>query len=114
MAAPSYICNLGRAFHVMASRAPAAPALRIAPGHDVSYDELESLSNRLARWLIKRKATRGSLVALQNGKTIEGYAVMLACLKIGAAYSNLDVQNPCDRLVRILSVRRPIFVLCDE
>jgi D-alanine--poly(phosphoribitol) ligase subunit 1 len=112
MAMEHYICNLGRAFADTAMRNLAAPALRLADG-DVSYGELEALASRLARWLISRAAGRDTLVALQNSKTLAGYAAMLACLRIGAAYTNLDVQNPPDRLLRILSICRPIFVLCD-
>ena len=112
MPALPYICNLGRAFAETARQTPAAPALRLTDG-DVSYGELETLSNRLAHWLLRRNAGLGSLVALQNGKTLQGCAAMLACLKIGAAYTNVDVQNPPDRLLRILSTCRPVFVLCD-
>jgi D-alanine--poly(phosphoribitol) ligase subunit 1 len=107
-----YICNLGRAFVEAATRNREAPALRLA-NRDVNYGELEALTNQLVRWLLGRDVRRGSLVALQNSKTLAGYAAMLACLKIGAAYTNLDVQNPADRLSRILSVCHPIFVLCD-
>jgi D-alanine--poly(phosphoribitol) ligase subunit 1 len=113
MPVQTYICNLGRAFFDVAMQNPSAPALRLSGG-DVNYDALETLTNRLARWLLSHNTRRGDVIALQNGKTLEGYAAMLACLKIGAAYTNLDVQNPSDRLFRILSVCRPIFVLCDE
>jgi D-alanine--poly(phosphoribitol) ligase subunit 1 len=112
MRAGNYRCNLGRAFADAVALGRDAPAVRLADG-DVSYAELEALTNRLARWLISRKAGPGSLVALQNGKTLQGYAAMLACLKIGSAYANLDIQNPRDRLCRILSICRPLFVLCD-
>jgi D-alanine--poly(phosphoribitol) ligase subunit 1 len=114
MSAKTYACNLGRAFAEMAARHPELPAIRLASARDVNYAELEVMANRLARWLLGRNAGRGSLIALQNGKTPEGYAAMLACLKIGGVYTNLDVENPPERLARILSVCRPTLVLCDE
>lgn len=114
MAAESYACNLGRAFAGIAARHRDMSALRLAGGRDLDYGALEALTHRLARWLLRRNAGPGTLIALQNNKTAEGYAAMLACLTIGAAYVNLDVQNPPERLGRILSVCRPLLVLCDE
>jgi D-alanine--poly(phosphoribitol) ligase subunit 1 len=38
---------------------------------------------------------------------------MLACLALGVAYTNLDANNPVERLLRILSVCRPALILCD-
>ena len=112
MPSRTYVYNLGGAF-AAAARNPQSPAIRL-PDRDVSYGDLTVLTNRLARWLAARNAGPGTLVALQNGKTLEGYAAMLACLKVGAAYTNLDPQNPPERLGRILSVCRPLLVLCDE
>ena len=114
MLAETYACNLGRAFAMTAARNLDAPAIRPARGGDVSYGELEARANRLARWLLSCNAGPGRLVALHNSKAPEVYAAMLACLKIGATYVNLDVQNPPERLGRILSVCGPILVLCDE
>jgi D-alanine--poly(phosphoribitol) ligase subunit 1 len=110
----AYTYNLGRSFAAAAAGNPHSPAIRLASARDVSYSELEALTNRLARWLSGRNVGPGHLVALQNSKAPEGYAAMLACLKIGAAYVNLDVQNPPERLGRILSVCRPTLVLCDD
>jgi len=110
----SYVCNLGRLFDQTAMQDAGAPALRLANREDVSYGELAAHVNRLTHWLLQRHVGPGKLVALQNSKTLDGYAAMLACLKVGAAYTNLDVRNPRDRLVRILSVCQPRLVLCDE
>lgn len=109
-----YACNLGRAFAATAARHAGEPAIRPLSGPDVCYDELCALAGRMSHWLRGRGVTRGCVVALQNGKSPQGYAAMLACLSLGAAYTNLDAQNPVERLRRILSVCAPIFVLCDE
>ena len=109
-----YTHNLGQAFGNVVARHGMLPAIRAADGAKISYADLDALSNRLARWLSARHAGPGRVVALQNGMTPRGYAAMLACLKVGAAYTNLDVQNPPERLGHILSVCRPLLVLCDE
>lgn len=108
-----YIFNLGRAFADIATHHSNAPALRCADSTDVTYADLARLTNRMARWLTARDIGPGHVVALQNAKTVRGYATMLACLTVGATYTNLDANNPVQRLSRILSVCRPALVLCD-
>src|SRR5215475_5526426 len=114
MPAQSYACNLGRLFDQTAMQNAGAPAIRLADRGDVAYGELAAHVNRLTRWLLDRHVGPGKLVALQNSKSLDGYAAMLACLKVGAVYTNLDIRNPRDRLFRILSVCQPTLVLCDE
>jgi D-alanine--poly(phosphoribitol) ligase subunit 1 len=114
MAPAVYAYNLGRAFSETAARHGDLPAIRIARGEDIDYATLEAVSDQLARWLLARNVGPGAVVALQNSKTLYGYASMLGCLKAGAAYTNLDANNPPERLGRILSVCDPVFVLCDE
>src|SRR5258708_2938933 len=106
--------HLGEAFAAIAARHPAAPAVRPLGGPDITYAELAVLANRLARWLLSRDAGPGRLVAIHNSKTVEGYATMLAALSIGAAYVNLDGQNPPARLAAILSACRPTLIVCDS
>jgi D-alanine--poly(phosphoribitol) ligase subunit 1 len=112
MAEP-YCHNLGQAFAAVAAHHAARPALRFAEGPDLSYAGLAANAATLAGWLHAEGAGRGTLVALQNGKSADGYAAMLACLALGAAYAHLDPQNPPERLHRILGVCAPVFVLCD-
>jgi D-alanine--poly(phosphoribitol) ligase subunit 1 len=111
-AAP-YVFNLGRAFAEIAARHHARPALRYAGKPDVTYSELADRAAAMAAWLRSEGVVRGSLVALQNAKTPDGYAAILACLSLGAAYAHLDPENPPERLLRILGVCRPVLVLCD-
>jgi len=105
--------NLGQAFRAVAARRGARPAIRALDGSTLTYAALDAMSDRLARFLLARGVGPGHVVALQHAKTPEGYAAMLACLKLGAPYTNLDAQNPAERLVRILSTCRPSLVLCD-
>jgi D-alanine--poly(phosphoribitol) ligase subunit 1 len=114
MQARSYVHNLGGAFTEVAERNPLAPAIRFVDGREVNYGELLSYRDQLTRWLLKHDIGPRSVVALQNGKTLNGYAAMLACLNVGAAYLNLDVQNPLERLVKVLSICRPALVISDR
>jgi len=68
---------------------------------DLSYQSLNSLSNRIANFLIKKGVSKRDVVGILNTKEPVGYASMLACLKTGAIYTNIDEVNPRKRLKKI-------------
>jgi D-alanine--poly(phosphoribitol) ligase subunit 1 len=109
----AYVYNLGTAFFAGAHDHARRSALRRAGSSDVSYAELACEVRRIASHLRAAGLSRGALVALQNGKSISGYAAMLACLTLGITYTNLDPDIPVERLRRILSVCQPAMILCD-
>ena len=113
MMSNGYVHNLGLRFMQIARDHRERPAIRRATGPDISYAELAATASRAASWLASRSIGPGSVVALQNSKSMIGYAIMLGCLIRGAAYVNLDPSNPAERLRRILSVCRPSLVVCD-
>ena len=108
-----YVYNLGAAFFAVAGEHERRPAIRRAGSADVSYAELAAEVRRTISMLRAAGLARGALVALQNGKSISGYAAMLACLTLGVTYTNLDPDNPVERLRRILSACQPALILCD-
>lgn len=112
-AARGYRFTVGQAFATVAGRDASRPALRM-PERTVSYAELDSLSNRVARVLIGEGIGRRAVVGIVHTKTVEAYAAMLACLKLGAVYFNLDSTNPTERLSRIFSTCRPQLVIGDD
>lgn len=110
----SYCYNLGLAFEAVAASCPQRPALLFADGRSISFADLDRLSNQLAHWLRAHAVGRRDVVALFNGKSVEGHALMLAALKLGAAYVNLDDQNPPQRLARILATCQPRLLVSDH
>jgi D-alanine--poly(phosphoribitol) ligase subunit 1 len=108
-----YRFTVGQAFAAVAARHASRPALRM-PERTVSYAELDALSNRVARLLAGEGIGRRSVVGIVHAKTVEAYAAMLACLKLGAVYFNLDSTNPAERLTRIFSTCRPQLVMGDD
>ena len=54
------------------------------------------------------------MVGILNTKEIYGYGAMLACLKIGATYTNLDVDNPINRIEKIVNTCNPKILLTDN
>jgi amino acid adenylation domain-containing protein len=79
----------------------------------VSYDDLELRSNQLARWLAKRGARPGTLVAILSEDTATMVTAMLAVLKAGAAFMPLDPQLPAPRLDAMLALAEPALLLAD-
>lgn len=109
----SYVYNVGQAFGKVVDRFGDRPALRFAGGLVVSYGELDAHANRVARMLVQRGLRRGDVLGIVHTKTVRCYAAMLASLKVGAAYVNLDDQNPAPRLSHIFSTARPKIVVAE-
>lgn len=105
-----YEYNAGLAFQHIVGAYSERPALRLADGSRISYAALNALSNRFARVLIAKGLRRRGVIGIVHTKTLSCYAVMLAALKIGAAYVNLDDQNPSGRLAHIFRTANPDFV----
>lgn len=113
MSTEPYLYSLGASFFAAASRHAERTALRWTGGADISYAQLANEVRRTAARLHAQGVRRGTLVALQNDKSLSGLATMLACLVLGAPYTNIDANNPPQRLAHILGVCRPSLILCD-
>jgi D-alanine--poly(phosphoribitol) ligase subunit 1 len=109
----SYIYNLGLKFKQIAKEYGDKTAIKFCDGTEISFAELESLSNRIANWLLEKGISKNQVVAIQNNKTAAGYAIMLACLKIGAIYTNFDSSNPKERLDKIFETAKPALIISD-
>ena len=106
-----YEYNLGIKFQVLADRCGGQSAIWFDEHESVSYDELNRNANRVARWLAGSGIVVGDLVCLSGEKSLDTFASMLACLKVGAAYAVLDPESPPERLRKIVSGCRPSLVL---
>lgn len=83
---------------------------------EVSFRELDALSNQVAHYLNNIGVFHGDVIAIFNDKSVLGYALMLGCLKIGAIYTHLDPDSPWARIEIILGICRPkkIFSLVEK
>ncbi|HZD15584.1 MAG TPA: AMP-binding protein, partial [Pseudonocardiaceae bacterium] len=61
-----------------------------APDVTLTYLELDARANQLARFLLRRGVRPGDRVGLLFDRAVDGYAGMLAVLKVHAAYVPLD------------------------
>jgi D-alanine--poly(phosphoribitol) ligase subunit 1 len=100
------MANLWSVFAASAKADPAAPAL-IFGDTVCSFGELKSTAERCATALARRGVARGDVVALQLPKRRIAYALLLACLRLGAPYVFLDPRNPPERTARTVARLRP-------
>ena len=91
------LCRMHEHFERQCDRTPDDIAVRHR-GQALTYAELESRANRIARLLRARGAKRGTLVGLALDRGIDMLAGLLGILKSGAGYVPLDPQFPADRL----------------
>ncbi|GAB2834987.1 hypothetical protein GCM10022221_37400 [Actinocorallia aurea] len=77
----------------------------------LTYAELESAADRLARRLRSGGAGPGELVALALPRSAELITAMVAVGKTGAAYVPLDPAYPAERLRYMLDDCRPLLAL---
>lgn len=89
-------------FESQAAARPQAAAV-VFGGQQLTYGELESRANQLARHLLRRGVQRGSNVAMLLPRSLDAYITLLAILKSGAAYVPIDSADPADRIAYILS-----------
>src|SRR3990172_2734076 len=84
-----------------ASRDPERTAL-LCDDASLSYGELETRSNQLARVLRERGVRKGDRVALYVNKSFASVIGVHGILRSGAAYVPLDPNSPAQRLAWIV------------
>lgn len=109
----SYRYNLGLLFDHVAEVHADHAALKYPDGESITYAQLRTRVDQLATMLGQHDVVRHSVVCIINRKSPAGFACMLACLKLGAVYANIDDQNPVDRLTKIFSTCTPDLVITD-
>lgn len=106
-----YAYNLGLALGQSAAANAHRPAIRNGSDRFVTYAELDGYANRLAAEFRRLGLGRHDIVGIVHRKTTGCYAAMIAALKLGAPYVNIDDKNPKARLEHILDNARPKFVV---
>jgi len=81
---------------------------------EISYDELEKKSLRLAKLLLSKGIGRGNRVAIIFDASSEMIITILAILKSGAAYVPLSTADPDARISSILGSADCCLMICDK
>ncbi|WP_156910504.1 non-ribosomal peptide synthetase [Nocardia mangyaensis] len=98
------------AFRAQAQRRPDAPAVTFAE-ITLSYGELASRVNRLARLLVATGVGPGGTVGVAIRPSIELVVAMYAVFAAGGAYVPIDPDSPAERRADILAAAGPVCVL---
>lgn len=88
-------------------------ALRCSDGV-VTYQQLLDVSTRLALLLLRYGCTRGDVIAIGHDKRPLSYALMLAGLRLGVAYVNIDTASPACRNRSILQTSGASVLFYDD
>ncbi|WP_234381496.1 amino acid adenylation domain-containing protein [Streptomyces sp. NRRL S-1521] len=99
------------AFQEWALRSPDAVAVRCG-ADEVTYGELESRANRLARHLVGLGVGREERVGLCLPRGVDMVVAELAVWKAGGAFVPLDPEYPADRLAFMVADSGARVVLC--
>ena len=101
---------LHQLFEEQVQRTP--DAIAVVSGRDsLSYHELNSRANQLARYLRARGVSPDQLVALCIERSAEMIVAILGILKTGGAYVPLDPDHPSERLAFVLTDAQPRVIL---
>ncbi|RLU86329.1 hypothetical protein CTZ27_25500 [Streptomyces griseocarneus] len=102
--------SLTELFEVQAARTPDAVAV-VAEDGELTYAELDSRANGLARLLVERGAGPGRFVAVALPRTTRLLVTLLAVQKTGAAYIPIDPEYPAERIAYVLRDAAPTLLL---
>ncbi|MDD2882879.1 MAG: AMP-binding protein [Rhodoferax sp.] len=110
---PNYHFNLALLFNEVLATYAMRPALRYAD-REYRYSELSGWVNALAALLLAQGCHRGDVIAIGHNKRPLSYALMLAAIRLGIAYVNIDVASPTARTGRILQVSDAALLFFDD
>lgn len=100
-------------FESWAKLTPNKTALKFKDG-SLSYEELNSRANILARQLVAHGVVSGDTVALVMQRSINQIVSLLAIMKSGAAYLPIDTNNPLLRNLHCLNESKVTHIITDQ
>jgi D-alanine--poly(phosphoribitol) ligase subunit 1 len=109
-----YIYNLGHLFSTLVEENNLKIAINYPEGNSYSFEDLHQLSNKYRSFFKEQGLKKGDVVAILNQKSINAFALMIAALKTGVIYTNLDPFSPIDRLNKMLDRCQPKLLIIDD
>jgi len=108
-----YYFNLARYFADVAANYASKSALRYLE-RNYSYSELMQWTESLSQLLLDLGLSRGDVIAIGHNKRPLSYALMLAALRLGIPYVNIDVASPIARNTSIMEVSGAALLFYDD
>jgi len=82
-----------------------------ATGERITYGELNQLVDHITGVLWAKGLRQGQVAAMFHDKSPAAFAAMLACLRLGIIYTNLDPDSPWERLRKIIDTCQPSVII---
>lgn len=95
---------------LQAQRRPDATAL-VMQGQRLTYGQLDSLSNQLARLLKDRGCRRGDRVCFAIPKSPAAIIAIVGILKVDCIHVPIDIASPAARVAKVVKSSDPRFIL---
>ncbi|WP_143573508.1 AMP-binding protein, partial [Streptomyces acidiscabies] len=108
---PPLDLTVGELLERQAAATPDATALAAESETPLTFAELDTRVNRLARHLIALGAAPGTVVGLLLPRRADLVVALLAVLKSGAAYLPMETDLPPSRVERLLADTEPVLVV---
>ena len=83
-------------------------------GDEISYEELDNKSDKLANALSKKGIVKSDIVAIFLPKSLDFFICMLGILKAGATYLPIDIEFPDNRVNYILNDSKAKLCITDD
>jgi len=98
--------NLGLKFKYIANKNKNRNAL-VFGKKKYTFFQLYKRSNQITNWFIKKKIVKGDRICISSKKNIDTFALMIACLNIGASFTYFDRKSPSIRINKIFKTLKP-------
>ncbi|MBW8190818.1 AMP-binding protein [Neiella marina] len=105
--------SLTKLFYHICQQQSDSVAIETEDRTQLTFQQLNSLSNRIAKLLQSKGASQGDLIFIEHDKSITAFALMISCLKLGITYANIDRSTPAERLSNIVTKYRPSVYVSD-
>lgn len=105
--------NLSQRLDDVFLRHPSRPALHFSE-REYSFSQISKYVDSLSAVLLSQKVKQGDVIVIGHDKHALSYALMLAAIRLGVAYVNIDVASPFDRNTRIFEVCKPKLFFYDN
>lgn len=110
---PTYHYNLGLLFDEVLAAHASRPALRYID-REHYFSDMGRWVDSLAALLLAKGLQRGDVIAIGHNKRPLSYALMLAAIRLGIAYVNIDVASPIARTSSILQSSAASLLFFDD
>ena len=78
----------------------------------LSYKQLDALSNAIALSLVSSGLKKGSVIAVRMPRSIEVWPIILGIFRAGYTYLPIDDEWPLDRVATVLSMAGSQAIIC--